>query len=64
VIFNLLEEFCGEGLLESFVVDALEGFGVPYTGCHSEGLLLAKNKIVTKIILKSSRDPYERFGGR
>lgn len=55
VVFNLLEEFDFEGMLEGFVVDAIEQFQLPYTGCHSEGLIIAKNKLATKVILASSR---------
>ncbi len=54
VVFNLLEEFCGEGLLEPFIVSYLEGIGVPFTGSGSEGLLLAKNKLAAKVLIRAA----------
>jgi D-alanine-D-alanine ligase len=53
LVFNLLEEFSGEALLEPFVPAALEASGCPYTGCSSVPLILAKNKQVTKQMLNA-----------
>jgi D-alanine-D-alanine ligase len=55
VVFNLLEEFAGEGILDFFVVTYLEKIRQPYTGCNSVGLILSKNKIVTKILLSANK---------
>ena len=55
VIFNLVEEFSGEALLEPFVVNFLELSGVPFTGNSSLGLLLAKNKAAAKVLLTSAK---------
>lgn len=52
VVFNLLEEFSGEGLLESVVVSFLESIKQPFTGCNSIGLILSKNKAAAKAILR------------
>lgn len=54
IVFNLLEEFAGEGLLESLAVAYLEARGIPFTGCGSIGLILAKNKVAVKRILASA----------
>ena len=61
VVFNLLEEFAGETLFESHVVSYLELLKVPYTGCNAKGLLLAKDKAVTKFLLKSHGIPTPDF---
>jgi D-alanine-D-alanine ligase len=55
VVFNLLEEFAGEGRLEHLVVSFLERLGQPYTGNSALGLILAKNKIAAKVILASHK---------
>ncbi|MCB0351768.1 MAG: hypothetical protein KDD38_11330, partial [Bdellovibrionales bacterium] len=54
VVFNLVEEFCGEGLLEPFVVSYLEAVKQPFTGCGSLGLIMAQNKIAAKVVLNSA----------
>ncbi len=51
VIFNLLEEFDDEGLFEPIIVNFLEGEGYSITGCGGNGLLFARNKVATKILL-------------
>ena len=53
LVFNLLEEFADEGLLEHFAVSYLENVGQPYSGCSSEALILCKNKILAKTVMKS-----------
>lgn len=52
VVFNLLEEFSGEGLLESVAVSFLESLKQPFTGCNSLGLILSKNKVAAKVVLR------------
>lgn len=54
VVFNLLEEFDGEGLLEPFPVSYMESIRQPFTGSGSLGLILAKNKIAAKCLLRAS----------
>jgi D-alanine-D-alanine ligase len=51
VCFNLLEEFRSEALFDKNIVALLEMLGVPYTGCNSEGLYLARDKGLAKKIL-------------
>lgn len=57
IIFNLVEEFAGEGLLEPLVVSYLESTMVPFTGNSSLPLILSKNKIAAKKIMQSVRLP-------
>ena len=48
VIFNLAEGFAGKSGLDYTVVAILEMLGLPYTGASSEGLMLARDKALTK----------------
>lgn len=48
IVFNLLEEFLGRQELDHQVVSYLELMQVPYTGCHPRGLMLARDKALSK----------------
>jgi D-alanine-D-alanine ligase len=61
LVFNLLEEFDGEVLLDQNVVSYLELLRVPYTGCNPRGLMLARDKALTKKILLYHRIKTPRF---
>lgn len=51
IIFNLLEEFLGRQDFVNHVVSFLELMQVPYTGCHPRGLVLARDKALSKKLL-------------
>ena len=51
IAFNLLEEFAGVGHFDQHVVSYLELRKQPYTGCNPRGLMLARDKALTKKIL-------------
>ncbi len=55
IIFNLLEEFKGEAIFDQNVVSYLELLGVPYTGCNPKGLILARDKALSKKLLSFHR---------
>jgi D-alanine-D-alanine ligase len=61
IVFNLLEEFRGEPMLDQNVVSYLELVQVPYTGCNSRGLMLARDKALSKKILHYHRIRVPRF---
>jgi D-alanine-D-alanine ligase len=48
VVFNLSERFRGQSALDYTVGAVLEMLGFPYTGASSEGLMLARDKALTK----------------
>jgi D-alanine-D-alanine ligase len=48
IVFNLLEEFLGRQDFDHHVVSFLELMQVPYTGCHPRGLMLARDKALSK----------------
>ena len=51
VAFNLLEDFDGTALYDQNVVSYLELIGLPYTGCNPRGMVLARDKAVSKKLL-------------
>lgn len=55
IVFNLLEEFSGDGMYVPFLLGYLELIGQPYTGCNPRGMILATNRIVTKKVLRYHR---------
>lgn len=61
IAFNLLEEFDGVAVYDQNVVAHLELLRVPYTGCNPRGLILSRDKALTKKILAYHRIPYPRF---
>jgi D-alanine-D-alanine ligase len=61
IAFNLLEEFRGETMLDHNVVSYLELVQVPYTGCNPRGLVIARDKALSKKILHYHRIRVPRF---
>jgi D-alanine-D-alanine ligase len=55
IAFNLLEEFDGVAVYDQNVVSYLELLRMPYTGCNPRGLILARDKGLTKTILHYHR---------
>jgi len=55
IVFNLLEEFHGEPMLDQNVVSYLELIRMPYTGCNPRGLMIARDKALSKMILHHYR---------
>ncbi len=61
IAFNLLEEFNDVVLWDQNVVSFLELMGVPYTGCNPRGLMLARDKGLSKMLLSYHRIPFPDF---
>lgn len=61
IAFNLLEEFDGIAVYDQHVVSYLELLHLPYTGCNPRGLMLARDKALTKKVLSFHRIPYPEF---
>ena len=61
IAFNLLEEFDGIAVYDQNVVSYLELLHVPYTGCNPRGLMLARDKVLSKKLLSFHRIPYPEF---
>jgi D-alanine-D-alanine ligase len=61
VVFNLLEEFDGIGTYDQHVVAFLELLRQPYTGCNPRGLMLSRDKSLSKQLLAFHRVPTPQF---
>ena len=61
VVFNLLDEFQGEAVYDHHVVAYLELLGARYTGCSPRGLVLSRDKALSKKIVAYHRIRAPRF---
>ena len=61
IVFNLMEEFQGEAVYDQNVVAYLELLRVPYTGCGTRGLVLARDKALSKKLVSYHRIRAPRF---
>lgn len=61
IAFNLLEEFHGVALYDQYVVSYLELMRQPYSGCNPRGMLLARDKSISKQILTYHRIRTPKF---
>jgi D-alanine-D-alanine ligase len=59
--FNLLEEFQGIVTYDQYVVALLELMRLPYTGCNPRGMMISRDKALSKQILAYHRIPTARF---
>ena len=57
VAFNLLEEFQGIVTYDQYVVAFLELMKLPYTGCNPRGMMISRDKALSKQILSYHRIP-------
>jgi D-alanine-D-alanine ligase len=55
VVFNLMEAFAGITTFDQNVVSYLELLRLPYTGCNPRGLILARDKALSKKLLAYHR---------
>lgn len=61
IIFNLMEAFAGVTTFDQNVVSYLELLRLPYTGCNPRGLILARDKALSKKLLAYHRIPVPEF---
>ena len=61
VCFNLLEEFDGIVTYDQHVVAYLELLRQPYTGCNPRGMMLSRDKVLSKQILAYHRIATPQF---
>src|SRR4249920_491258 len=61
IVFNLLEEFDGIVTYDQHVVAFLELLRQPYTGCNPRGLLLSRDKVLSKQLLAYHRISSPQF---
>jgi len=61
IVFNLVEEFQGEAIYDQNVVAYLELLRTPYTGCNPRGMVIARDKALSKKLLSYHRIRVPRF---
>jgi D-alanine-D-alanine ligase len=61
LVWNLVEAFRGQRRFESNVAGVLELLAVPYTGCGQPGLMICRDKALSKKILRHHRVPVPPF---
>jgi D-alanine-D-alanine ligase len=61
IAFNLLEEFQGIVTYDQYVVAFLELMRQPYTGCNPRGMMISRDKVLSKQILAYHRIPTPKF---
>ncbi|HEX2493031.1 MAG TPA: hypothetical protein VHK24_04590, partial [Steroidobacter sp.] len=61
VAFNLLEEFQGIVTYDQYVIAFLELMKLPYTGCNPRGMMISRDKALSKQILSYHRIPTPGF---
>lgn len=61
IVFNLLDEFQGEAIYDQHVVAFLELLRVPYTGNNPRGLVLARDKALSKKVAMYHRITVPKF---
>lgn len=61
IAFNLMEDFAGDGALDFYVVSYLDMAGIPYTGGNPRGMMLARDKALSKKILHYHRIKVPEF---
>src|SRR5258705_12564169 len=61
IVFNLMEAFAGITTFDQNVVSYLELLRLRYTGCNPRGLILARDKALSKKLLAYHRIPVPEF---
>ncbi len=61
ITFNLLQEFQGIVTYDQHIVAYLELSRQPYTGCNPRGMMLSRDKVLSKQILAYHRVPTPQF---
>jgi D-alanine-D-alanine ligase len=61
VVFNLFEGTGDDGNNEAYAAGLLHWLRIPFTGCPAETLVLARNKVLTKHLLRSASLPTPDF---
>lgn len=61
IVLNLMEAFTGVTTFDQNVVSYLELLRLPYTGCNPRGLILARDKALSKQLLAYHRIPVPNF---
>ena len=61
IAYNLMEAFADNGALDFYIVSYLDMHHVPYTGCNPRGMLLSRDKALSKKLLAYHRVRVPKF---
>jgi D-alanine-D-alanine ligase len=61
IAFNLIEDFAGVSAFDYYMVSYLAMMKIPYTGCNPRGLVLARDKALSKKLLAFHRIAVPEF---
>jgi D-alanine-D-alanine ligase len=61
IAFNLIEDFAGVSAFDYYMVSYLAMMKIPYTGCNPRGLVLARDKALSKKLLAFHRISVPEF---
>jgi len=61
IAFNMMEAFANDGALDYYIVSYLDMVGLPYTGCNPRGMMLARDKSLSKKLLSYHRIRVPKF---
>jgi D-alanine-D-alanine ligase len=61
IAYNLMEAFGDKGALDYYIVSYLDMVNVPYTGCNPRGLILSRDKALSKKLMAYHRVRVPRF---
>jgi len=61
IAFNLIEDFAGVSAFDYYMVSYLAMMKIPYTGCNPRGLVLARDKALSKKLLAFHRIDVPEF---
>ncbi len=61
IAYNLMEAFAYDGALDYYIVTYLDMKGIPYSGCNPRGMILARDKALSKKLLAYHRIPVPKF---
>jgi len=61
IAFNLVEDFAGVSAFDYYMVSYLAMMKIPYTGCNPRGLVLARDKALSKKLLAFHRIDVPEF---
>lgn len=61
IVFNLMDDFDDQSMLDQNVPSLIELLKVPYTGCNPRGLILSRDKALSKSLVKECGIKVPRF---
>ncbi|MGD9390140.1 MAG: ATP-grasp domain-containing protein [Thioalkalispiraceae bacterium] len=61
IAFNMMESFADNGALDYYIVSYLDMLKVPYTGCNPRGLILSRDKALSKKLLSFHKVRVPKF---